>query len=449
MATSKKALRFHIKNEHAAGIDVGSKLHAVSTGLQKDESKTFGVFTYELHQLCQWLVDQGVKSVAMESTGIYWCQLFAMIQSYGMEAVLVNASFTKNIQGRKPSDLADSQWIWKMHSVGLLPNSYQPDVFTENLRTYVRHRRRLIEGSSQCINRMQKSLISMNLQLPIVLSDISGKSGQAIIKAILAGERDGHKLAELADGRVKASKETIAKALTGFWRDSHLFTLQQHWDSYQHLQRQIAVCDQQVENALSKRISEIGNDDLAYQPVKKKAKSRANAPKFDLSTYAFQLTEGVDLMSIDGVNLGLILTLISEVGVDLSKFPTHKHFVSWLSLCPNKKVSGGKVLSSRSRKNKNRLSKAFKQAAVSFSRNKRSPLGSFYRRIAAKKGKQCAIMATARKLAIIVYHMMNRKQAFNPMDLEKYQQQFRSHRIKGIKKLIDNLDITQDELIKA
>jgi len=240
MAKSKKALQFHIKNQHAAGIDI-----------QKEQSKTFGVFTSDLHELCQWLIKQGVKSVALESTGIYWCQLFAMIQSYGMEAVLVNASFTKNIQGRKPSDLADSQWIWKMHSVGLLPNSYQPDVFTENLRTYVRHRRRLIQGASQCINRMQKSLISMNLHLPIVLSDISGKSGKAIIQAILAGERDGHKLAELADGRVKASKETIAQALTGFWREPHLFTLQQHWDSYQHLQKQIAVCDEQIDKKKS------------------------------------------------------------------------------------------------------------------------------------------------------------------------------------------------------
>jgi len=433
MAKSKKALQFHIKNQHAAGIDVGSKFHAVSAGIQKEQSKTFGVFTSDLHELCQWLIKQGVKSVALESTGIYWCQLFAMIQSYGMEAVLVNASFTKNIQGRKPSDLADSQWIWKMHSVGLLPNSYQPDVFTENLRTYVRHRRRLIQGASQCINRMQKSLISMNLHLPIVLSDISGKSGKAIIQAILAGERDGHKLAELADGRVKASKETIAQALTGFWREPHLFTLQQHWDSYQHLQKQIAVCDEQIDSALYIRITEMGNDDLAYQPVKKK----------------FQLTGGVDLMSVDGINLGLILTLVGEVGVDLSKFPTHKHFVSWLSLCPNKKVSGGKTLSSRSKKNKNRLSKAFKQAAVSFSRKKNSSLASFYRRIAAKKGKQCAIMATARKLAIIVYHMLNRKEAFNPMDIDRYQQQFRAQRIKGINKLIKQLAINQDELITA
>lgn len=178
-------------------------------------------------------------------------------------------------------------------------------------------------------------------------------------------------------------------------------------------------------------------------------KTKVNAPQFDLSTYAFQLTGGVDLMSVDGINLGLILTLVGEVGVDLSKFPTHKHFVSWLSLCPNKKVSGGKTLSSRSKKNKNRLSKAFKQAAVSFSRKKNSSLASFYRRIAAKKGKQCAIMATARKLAIIVYHMLNRKEAFNPMDIDRYQQQFRAQRIKGINKLIKQLAINQDELITA
>ena len=237
MAKAKDRIDFSLVNPHAGGIDVGSRSHWISTGLGEGQTKEFGVFTEDLHSLCQWAKAQGVKTIAMESTGFYWKQLFVMLQSYGLEVYLVNASYTKNIRGRKPSDLSDSQWIWKMHSVGLLPASFQPDDFTEELRTYTRHRKRLIEGASQCVNRMQKCLTLMNIQLPVVLSDITGKSGMAIIEAILGGERDGEKLSQLANGRVKTDKATIAKALTGFWREDHLFELEQHWQMY-HYHRQ-------------------------------------------------------------------------------------------------------------------------------------------------------------------------------------------------------------------
>ena len=213
MAKLKKGVKFTIVNPHAAGIDIGSKSHWVSIGLDEDQVREFGVFTEDLHELCKWLKSNKIQTVAMESTGFYWKQLFVMLQSYGMEVYLVNASFTKNVQGRKPSDKADGRWIWRLHSVGLLPASFQPDYFTEELRTYTRHRKRLIEGASQCINRMQKSLTLMNIQLPVVLSNIAGKSGMDIIEAILDGERDATKLAALADSRVKADKATLAKAL--------------------------------------------------------------------------------------------------------------------------------------------------------------------------------------------------------------------------------------------
>lgn len=271
MAKAKNKVAFKVVNAHCAGIDVGSRMHCVSIGLEEDQGRQYGVFTEDLHQLCHWLKSGGIKSVAMESTGFYWKQLFLMLQSYGMEVYLVNASFTKNIRGRKPSDMADSQWIWQLHSVGLLPASFQPDDFTEELRTYVRHRKRLIEGASQCANRMQKCMVLMNIQLPLVLSDITGKSGQAIIGAILQGERDGKKLAQLADRRVKADKATIAKALTGFWRDCHLFELEQHWQTYHHLQEQIKGCDKHIATLLQDQVEKTGQAELVYESVKKNA----------------------------------------------------------------------------------------------------------------------------------------------------------------------------------
>jgi len=268
MGKKNRVTNFQVVNPQAAGIDVGSRFHWVSVGTQADESRQFGVFTEDLHALCKWLISKQVKTVAMESTGFYWKQLFVILQSYEMEVYLVNASFTKHIQGRKPSDMSDSQWIWKMHSVGLLPASFQPDHFTEELRTYVRHRSRLIEGAAQCVNRMQKCMTLMNIQLPIVLSDITGKSGTAIIEAILSGERNGEKLAQLADRRVKADQATLAKALTGFWRADHLFELEQHWEMYHNYQKQLKKCDERIDALLDARVQATGQAELA--PSQKK-----------------------------------------------------------------------------------------------------------------------------------------------------------------------------------
>ncbi|MEZ5043993.1 MAG: IS110 family transposase [Saprospiraceae bacterium] len=447
MVKEKASAKFSIVHPNAAGIDVGSRFHWVSVGQEEGQSKRFGVFTEDLHCLCQWLSTMGVKTVAMESTGFYWKQLFVMLQSYEMEVYLVNASFTKNIQGRKPSDLSDSQWIWKMHSVGLLPASFQPDSFTEELRTYVRHRSRLIEGAAQCVNRMQKCMTLMNIQLPIVLSDISGKSGRAIIEAILNGERDGEKLAELADHRVKADKATLAKALSGFWRADHLFELQQHWEMYHYYQKQLEQCDQKIDEVLQNRVQATGQAELVYDQ-KKKSRGK-NDPSFELAAYAYQLSDGVDLLQIDGVGLSLILTLLSEVGLNLSQFPTDKHFVAWLCLCPNKKVTGGKVISSATRKNKSRLRKAFKQAAIGVCRKKDCVLAHFYRRMAARHGKGTAITATARKIAIIVYNMLVKGEAYRPQQLEEYQEKVRTQKIRQIQRTIQSLQVQEHELAFA
>jgi transposase len=280
MVESKGKMTFGITNAHAAGIDVGSRFHCVSVGEGKEDCREFGVFTEDLHALCEWLKSKGVQSVAMESTGFYWKQLFLMIQSYGMEACLINAAYTKNIRGRKPSDMADSQWIWKMHSVGILPSSYQPDEFTEELRTYTRHRKGLIEGASHCVSRMQKCLTLMNVHLPVVLTDIMGKSGQDIIGAILSGERDGTKLAALADVKVKATPVTIAKALTGNWKDSYLFELKQHWNMYHFYRQQLRDCDAEIDKLLQQKVIATGQAELVYEP-KKKATSK-ECPKFQI-----------------------------------------------------------------------------------------------------------------------------------------------------------------------
>jgi len=268
---TKSKLEFSVVNKNACGIDVGSRFHCVSIGERPSDYKEFGVFTDELHQLCRWLVDSGVQTVALESTGYYWKQLFLMLQSYGLEVYLVNASFTKNVRGRKPSDKADSLWIWRLHSAGLLPSSYQPNFFTDTLRSYVRHRRWLIRGASRCVNKMQKCLVLMNLQLPIVLSDIMGKSGQAIIGAILSGERSGDVLAQLADVRVKADRQTISRALEGFWKEELLFELQQNWDLYHYHRQQIAQCDGKIDTLLQEQVQHTGQDKLSYAPVKKKS----------------------------------------------------------------------------------------------------------------------------------------------------------------------------------
>jgi transposase len=278
MVKEQKLVKFSVVNSNAAGIDVGSRSHWVSIGLEEGQTREFGVFTEDLHQLCKWLQSKQIKTVAMESTGYYWKQLFVMLQSYGMEVYLVNASFTKNVKGRKPSDKADGAWIWRLHSAGLLPASFQPDYFTEELRTYTRHRKRLIEGASQCVNRMQKCLTLMNIQLPVVLSDITGKSGTAIVEAILKGERDAKKLAALTDKRVKADTTTIEKALTGFWRNDHLFELKQHWQMYHNYREQISQCDEQIDVLLQNRVKQTGQHDLVYDPGKKKEDKKTHRP---------------------------------------------------------------------------------------------------------------------------------------------------------------------------
>lgn len=445
MSKSSK-VNFSVENPHAAGIDVGSRSHWACVGDNKEDIREFSVFTDSLHEMARWFKSEEIKTIAMESTGFYWKSLFLLLQSYGFEVLLVNAQYVKNVSGRK-SDQKDCEWIRKLHRAGLLHASFQPDSFTEEIRTYTRQRKSLIEGASRYVAKMQKSMVVMNIQLSVVLSDITGKSGQAIIRAILQGERDPNTLALLADYRVKADKQTIARSLTGQWQSQYLFQLEQDWNTYHHFMAQIQQCDERIDELLTEKVHETGQEELYYESVVKK-KVAKNDPKFPLPQHAFQLSDGVDLMELDGVSYRTILTLIGEVGLDLSKFPSGKHFASWLCLCPNKKITGGKVISSKSRKNKSRLAAAFRQAGNSVGRTD-TALGYQFRALAYRKGRKVAIQATARKIAITVYNMLEKGQPYQPQSREEYVEKVRKQKIRNIQKTIKKLGLTQQELMTA
>lgn len=446
MAKKKKIVKFDLLNPNAAGIDVGSKSNWVCIASKPETPREFGVFTEDHHELANWLEECGVRTVAMESTGIYWKALHVILESYGFEVLVANAADVKNVRGKK-NDAHDSQWICQLHSAGLLKGSYQPDSFTSKLRIYTRHRKSLVQDASRYISRMQKEMIQMNIQLSVVLTDITGKSGRAIIQAILNGERNGKELAKLADGRVKATKEEISKALTGEWSEDHLFALGQCWHMYEYYQAQIAECDKKITTLLEAHLEQTGQNDLVYSPSKKKLPSK-NSPKVDLPKYAFQLSDGIDLTEVNGIGHDMLITIIAEVGFDLAKkFPSSKHFTSWMSICPNKKITGGKVLSSRTKKNKNRLAQAFKLAANAVGRQRDNPLSDFFARIAYRKGRKAAITATARKLAVIVYNMLTRGEAYNPLIMEDYRNQQRNRKIKKMQREIKKLGLSKADLL--
>ena len=304
---AKRTVQFPMANPKAAGIDIGSKSHWVCAGQGMDHVREYAVFTSDLHEMAHWPKSLGVQTIAMESTGFYWKSLFLLLQDHGFEVILVNAAHVKNVRGKK-SDIQDCQWIWQLHSAGLLSASFQPDELTGSLRAYTRHRKGLIDGAARYISKMQKAMVVQNIHLSVVLTDITGKSGQAIIGAILNGERNGQKLAALADRRVKADKATIVKALTGHWKDQHLFELRQSWQMYQFYHKQIAECDIEIEQILQVQIESNGQHDLVYGP-KKKSTGRKNDPKFDLAQKVYQLTDGIGLMEVDGIGFWAFIGL--------------------------------------------------------------------------------------------------------------------------------------------
>jgi len=394
----------------AAGIDIGPTEIYVAVGADRDPEpvRSFETFTGEWNRLADWLEQCGIGTVAMESTGVYWIPLFQILEGRGLEVYLVNARHYKNVPGRK-TDVADCQWLPYLHAVGLLRGSFRPAEKVCALRTLLRHREGLVQAASQEVQHRQKALDQMNLQLHHVISDITGVTGLAIVDAILAGEREGRRLAQLRDGRIRASEETIIQSLQGDYRAEHLFTLQQSLQAYRYYRKLIGQCEREMRRQLDKFDSKIDVEEHPLPPSSKKTQARAD--EFELRPQQYRIF-GVDLTQVPGLNTQTIQVLLGEIGPDFSKFPTASAFVSWLGLCPNNEVSGGKVLRTRTRKVKNRTALALRLAAQSL-HHQQSALGAFYRRMRAKLGAPKAITAAAHKLARIIYHLVTAGQSYD------------------------------------
>lgn len=395
----------------SAGIDVGATelFVAVPPDRAVESVRAFGTFTEDLHALAEWLTQCRIKTVAMESTGVYWIALFQILETRGFAVCLVNARHVKNVPGRK-SDVLDCQWLQYLHSVGLLRGSFRPPDQVCVLRTYLRHRDMLVKSAARHVQHLQKALTQMNLQLHHVISDLTGLTGLAILDAILGGERDPHKLAALRDRRIKASETTIAKALRGDYRAEHLFTLKQALALYRYYHAQVLDCDREIETHLA--TFEDKTSAPAPAPVgRQRKKPERNQPQFDLRSHLHRIL-GVDLTALPGLSTINVHTLFSEIGGDLSKFPSAKHFASWLGLCPDHRISGGKILSAHTRSVKSRSAYALRMAAYSAGRSY-SAIGDYFRRMRTRLGAPKAITATAHKLARIIYHLLTTGTAFD------------------------------------
>ena len=358
-------LSLEVVHPDAGGIDIGNESHYVAVPPSRDSQpvQRFGCTTAELKAMADWLKQCGVQTVAMQSTGVYWIAVYDILEAAGLEVYLVNARETKNLPGRK-SDVQESQWLMKLHTYGLLRNSFRPSQEIRTMRTYWRQRNDLVQSAGRHIQRMQKAMTQMNLQLANVLSDVSGVTGQAIIKAILAGERHPHKLAAFRDCRVKASEEEIARSLEGNWQEDLLFVLQQEQDGYEFCQRQMAECDQRLQQYLQQLEDRSQGAGLPEEKRKERLrkKKKGKAPQFDLRTELFRMT-GTDLTQIDGIDVTTTMTILSEAGWDMSKWKTEHHFVSWLRLCPDNRISGDKIIGKGRLPTNNRVTNALRMAA--------------------------------------------------------------------------------------
>lgn len=427
----KSSVMRKLIKENACGIDVSSKEHvvAVPQGRAKERVRSFGSYTRDLHQLASWLKECAIDTIVMESTGVYWYHLYTVLLEYGFEVLLVNAYHVKNVPGRK-SDVSDAQWLQELHTYGLLKGCFQPSNLTRELRDYVRQRKTIIRDMTTQTQRAQKALELMNIKLGQVMSDITGKSGSAMIEAILAGERSPEVLSDYADGRLKASRADILKALEGNWKQEQLFNLRQAWTHYHFLMNQLTECDQQSKATIAKfeRVTPTVN---LKEPRKTK-----HQPMFSLRNYLYQI-HGVDVTNIPGFKSTAALTVFSETGPNLKKdFPTDKQFLSWLNVVPDNKITGGKVIFSKVRRKKNKAGQAFREAANALW-NSKSPLGEYLRKKKAQKGSNKAIVATARKIAAIYYKMTTEKVEFDPKVISKNNHQGLIKKIAYLEKSIE------------
>jgi len=422
-----------IVHPDAAGIDVGGSEHWVAISPDRDPKpvRSFGCFTADLREMAAWLVEKGVRSVAMQSTGVYWMPVFEVLEQHGLEVYLVNAQHTKNVPGRK-SDIQECQWLLKVHAFGLLNNSFQPTDEIRVARTLWRHRGNLVAEASSTIQRMQKALIEMNVQLSNVLSDLSGVSGMRIIGAILKGQRDPAQLAALVEPEVKATPEDIAKSLEGNWRDELLFVLKQQVELYRLYQEKIGDCDVQLRRHLESLGSRVDPRTQPLGPKPKGKRGSRNAPEFDLRTELYRIT-GIDWAQINGIDVLTAQTVMAEAGDDLEDFDSEKHFTSWLGLCPTNETSGGKILKRRTRKVVNRAAVAFRNAASTLLRSD-SYLGAQYRRLRTRLGAPKAITAMARKLACLYYRLIKHGQQYVDKGTAYYESRYREQQIRVLTK---------------
>lgn len=417
-------------NLDAAGIDIGAEEHwaAVPPGRNTEgqDVRRFGAFTGELCALADWLKQCGIQTVAMESTGVYWIPLYELLVERGFEVLLVDARQAKNVPGRK-TDVLDCQWLQELHTYGLLRGAFRPVDQVCILRSYLRQRSMLVSYASHHIQHMQKALEQMNLKLSHVVSDITGLTGMGIIKAILSGERDPVKLAKLRDPRCKSSEATVARALEGHYREEHLFTLQQAVELVEFYQQQMTACDRQIEACLQQF-----EEKSSETPVTTRRRKRRRGIAFDARSYLYRMT-GIDLTQIDSIEGNTALTVISEIGLDMSRWPTEKHFGSWLGLAPGSKVSGGKRLSGRTKPSANRAAAALRLAAQSLNQSQ-SALGAYFRRLKARLGAPKALTAAAYKLARIVYRMLKYGAGYVDQGEAVYEGRYRDRLLRNLKR---------------
>jgi len=434
---------FDLINPDCAGIDIGSKVHYVCVPQDRSSEpiQKFECFTEDLAKMVKWLKECRIKSVAMESTGVYWIPVYQALEVAGFEVHLVNAKHVKNVPGRKKTDVEDCRWIQKLHSCGLITGSFRPTDQICVLRSLVRQRKRLTECASTHVLRMQKALTEMNIQLHNVISDITGTSGTAIIRAILAEERDPIVLSKLVHYSLIKKQDIIAKSLCGDYRKEHLYILKQEFELYEFYQQKIAELDQEIDQHYKELDKKDCNDKRALGPESK----RSSAPKINIRQNLYEVI-GVDLTKIPGLNELTMQTIISEVGVDMNKWETEQHFSSWLGLSPMNKITGEKVFKSRTNKVKNRASIAFRIAAQSVSRTQ-TALGAFFRRIKARAGAPKAITATARKIACLFYRLLKYGEDYVEQGIERYEQKYKDNLVKNMEKLAKQLgySVIQDQ----
>ena len=432
-----------VLNLNAAGLDIGSEEIWAAVPPVRDPRpvRVFGTFTPDLYALADWLKACGLETVVMESTGIYWIPTFEILEARGFQVQVVNARHVKNVPGRK-TDEKDCQWLQRLHTYGLLSGSFRPDGEMCALRAYLRHRTSLLEHRAAHIQHMQKALLQMNVQLTQVLSDITGETGLAIIRKIVAGDRDPVALAQLRDPRCQHSTDEIAKALTGNYRPEHVFALKQALALYDFYTEQVRECDRELEQQFSVLKPRHDHDSLPPLDVSDKRDSHSkNAPDYDARTLLYRLV-GVDLCAITGMNEITVQEALTETSTDMSKWRTDKHFCAWLRIAPANDISGGKVLRSRTLKTHNRATQAFRLAAQAASRSVNSAYGAYYRRMRARLGPQKAMTALAHKIARTYYHMLKHRVPFRDVSAEEYEQKARDRELAHLRKKAARLGMT-------